>query len=170
MAIIAEDGTGKADAEVYCTLAEATAYHLAYGNTAWAALSSDTVREQCLRKATSFMIGRFRPLWNGSRKTTTQALDWPRSLVLIKDAISPSYYSDSAVPTPVKNACASLALRAATADLLADEGQAKLSVSIGSISTSYDPNSSAAKQYKEIDAMLAPYLQSGAGRIKMVRV
>jgi hypothetical protein len=170
VAIIAEDGTGKVDAEAYCTLAEATAYHAAYGNAAWAALPSDAVREAALRKATDFMVGRFRPLWNGSRKTVTQALDWPRSLVLIKDAISPSYYDDSSVPTPVKNACASLALRAAAADLLADEGQVKLSVSVGSISTTYDPNSPVAKQYKEIDAMLAPYLQTGAGKIKMVRV
>ena len=170
MSIIAEDGTGKADAEAYCTLAEATAYHASIGNAAWAALSSDAVREQCLRKATSFMTGRFRPLWNGSRKTTTQALDWPRSLVLIKDAISSSYYDDASVPTPVKNACASLALRAATADLLADEGRTKLSVSVGSISTTYDPNSSGEKQYKEIDAMLAPYLATSAGKIKMVRV
>src|SRR4030067_613978 len=175
MTIVVEDGTAKADAEAYCTVAEATAYHAALGNAAGAALLTDAVRDQCLRKAANFMTGRFRARWNGSRKTTTQSLDWPRSLVLIKDSpngygSSASYYSDSVVPNEVKNACASLALRAATADLLADETRAKLSVSVGPISTTYDPNSSSAKQYKEVDAMLAPYLKAAGGRITMVRV
>jgi len=35
MSIIAEDGTGKATAESFCTVAEASAYHTARGNTAW---------------------------------------------------------------------------------------------------------------------------------------
>lgn len=175
MALIVEDGTGLATAESYISVTAATTYFSNIGETAWAALASDAVREACLRKATSFMLGRYRPRWDGTRKGTTQALDWPRSLVPIKDAPdlyggSDSYYDDASVPAAVANACASLALRAATADLLADQTRTVSSVTVGPISTTYDPVSSQAVQYKEVDAMLAPYLKSSGNRIEMVRV
>lgn len=174
MSLIVEDGTGKSDAESYISVADADTYHANIGNAAWPLLSS-TVREQLLRKATFFMLGRYRLRWDGSRKTITQNVDWPRSLCPIKDApnfhgSSASYYVDTIVPSPVANACASLALRAATADLLADETRAKISVSVGQISTSYDPYSPVARQYKEIDAMLAPYLKNNGKTVPMVRV
>lgn len=174
MSIIVEDGTAKSDAESYCTVAEATTYFSNIGNTAWAALTSDAVREQNLRKATTFMLGRYRSRWEGYRKTTTQALDWPRSLVPIKDAPdlyggSASYYDDSSVPQAVKNACASLALRASTATLLADQTRTKKSVTIGPITTVYDDVAGQATIYAEVDAMLAPYLKSSGNQVEMVR-
>ncbi len=174
MAIVAEDGTGKANAESYCTVAEASTYHSNIGNTAWASLASDAIREQCLRKATDFMLGRYRSRLAGSRKTTTQALDWPRSLVPVKDAPdlyggSPTYYDDASVPQAVKNACASLALRAATATLLTDQTRTKKSVTVGPISTVYDDYSGQAVQYVEVDAMLAPFMKAGGNQVEMVR-
>lgn len=174
MSIIVEDGTGLSTAETYCTVAEATTYFSNIGNAAWAALASDAVREQCLRKATFFMLGRYRARWAGTRKTTTQALDWPRSLVPIKDAPdlyggSDSYYDDASVPAAVKNACASLALRASTTTLLADQTRTKKSVTVGPISTVYDDYSSQATQYVEVDAMLTPYLKSTGNQAQMVR-
>lgn len=174
MAIIVEDGTGLSTAETYCTVAEATTYFSNIGNAAWAALASDAVREQSLRKAVAFMLGRYRSRWAGYRKTTTQALDWPRSLVPIKDAPdlyggSDSYYDDASVPAAVKNACASLALRAASATLLADQTRTKKSVTVGPISTVYDDFSSQAVQYVEVDAMLAPYLKTSGNQAVMIR-
>lgn len=174
MAIIVEDGTGLATAEAYCTVAEATTYFSNIGTTTWAALASDAIREQNLRKATAFMLGRYRARWDGYRKTTTQALDWPRSLVPIKDAPdlyggSDSYYDDASVPAAVKNACASLALRAASATLLADQTRTKKSVTIGPITTVYDDMAGQATIYAEIDAMLAPYLKTSGNQATMVR-
>ena len=84
MPLVTEDGTGLATAESYATLVEAAAYHTSIGNSSWAALASDTVREQYLRKATFYMLQRYRPRWSGWRKTSTQALDWPRYNVPIK--------------------------------------------------------------------------------------
>lgn len=174
MSLIIEDGTGSATAESYISVTGADTYHSNIGNAAWPLLTT-AQREQCLRKATAFMSGRYRERWAGSRKSTTQALDWPRSLTPIKDAPnfrgnSASYYSDTSVPAGVSNACASLALRASVADLLADETRSKVSVSVGPISTTYDPYSSMAVQYKEIDAMLAPYLKNAGNQVEMVRV
>lgn len=174
MALIVEDGTGLATAESYISVGNADAYHANIGNDAWPLLTA-TQREQCLRKATAFMSGRYRARWAGCRKSTTQLLDWPRGQVPIKDAPdlygnSASYYDDASVPAAVANACASLALRASAADLLADETRAKLSVSVGAISTTYDPYSPTAAQYREIDAMLSPYLKNAGNQVEMVRV
>lgn len=174
MAIVVEDGTGLSTAETYCTVAEATTYFSNIGNTSWAALASDAVREQSLRKAVAFMLGRYRSRWAGSRKTTTQALDWPRSLVPIKDAPnlyggSASYYDDASVPQAVKDACASLALRASSASLIADQSRTKKSVTVGPITTVYDDVAGQATQYVEVDAMLAPYLKASGNQVEMVR-
>jgi len=174
MSIIVENGTGLSTAETYCTVAEATTYFSNIGNAAWAALASDAIREQCLRKAVAFMLGRYRSRWAGFRKTTTQALDWPRSLVPIKDAPdlyggSASYYDDASVPATVKNACASLALRASTATLLADQSRTVKSETIGPITTVYDDVAGQATIYAEIDAMLAPYLKNSGNQVMMVR-
>jgi hypothetical protein len=174
VALIVEDGTGLANAESFASVAEASAYHTSIGNSAWAALASDTVREQLLRKATAYMLQRYRPRWAGWRKTSTQALDWPRYDVPIKDAPilyggSPSYYDDASVPQTVKNACASLALRAATATLLADESRTVSSETVGPISVTYDAYSGQAVRYKEIDTMLSPYFKTSGGQVPMVR-
>ena len=174
MTIIAEDGTGLSTAESYCSVAEATTYFSNVGDAAWAALASDAVREQSLRKAVAFMLGRYRARWAGFRKTTTQALDWPRSLVPIKDAPnrygnSASYYDDASVPAAVKNACASLALRAASAELLADQSRTKKSVTVGPITTVYDDVAGQAVIYAEIDAMLSPYFKNSGNQVAVVR-
>ena len=169
MTLIVEDGTGLATAESYCTLVEAAAYHTAQGNAAWAALASDTVREQCLRRATAYLVNAYRDKWAGTRMLAAQALDWPRSLVPRKDLPQLQYYANDAVPTEVKNANASIALRAATLTLLADQGQRKSSVSVGPISTTYEAGSKVATTYAEIDAMLRPFLNGGNGQIQLVR-
>lgn len=169
MSLITEDGTALANAESLCSVATADAYHVSLGNSSWIFLSA-AVKEQCLRKATAFMSGKYRARYGGVRKTTTQALDFPRSLMPIKDAPSTAYYSDTETPLPVQHACASLALRASTSTLNADQKRSKSSVTIGPISTTYDRFSPIANQYKEVDAMMAPYLTAGVGAAEMVRV
>lgn len=78
MALIVEDGTGLAAAEAYASVAEADTYHTARGREAtWTDLDAD-VKERALRLATDYMQQAYRSLWAGTRKTTAQALDWPR--------------------------------------------------------------------------------------------
>lgn len=172
MALITEDGTGRADAESYCSLADATTYHAAMGNAAWAALATDALREQALRRATAYMGQTYRLRWSGYRKTDAQALDWPRY-----DAVKPdstvgrfmAYYSDSIVPTEVRNACAELALKASVGELLADVGQAVTERTVGPITTKYALGSVAVKRYPAVDRLLAPLLADG-GNSSSVRV
>ena len=165
MALITEDGSIVAGAESYCTVEFATTYHANRGNAAWAALASDEIREQLLRKATDYMMQVYRGRWQGYRKQDGQALDWPRSDVTVD-----LYDVDSdIVPLEVKSACAELALRASTSTLYADQSQAIVSEKIGPIETEYDKNSSQAVQYKSIDSMLRPYLVRPAGVAQVVR-
>lgn len=174
MALTTEDGTGRADAESYCSLADATAYHAALGNAAWAALASDALREQALRRATAYMGQTYRLRWSGYRKTDTQALDWPRYNVPKPDTTVGrflTYYSDSIVPVEVRNACAELAFRAASGELAADVGQAVTERTVGPITTKFAAGSVAVKRYVAVDRLLAPLLADGgnSSSVRMVR-
>lgn len=168
MTLVVETGTGLSTAVAYCSVAEASAYHLARGNTSWEDLDPE-VQEQCLVKASAYMVGEYRMRWAGVRLNESQSLDWPRSLVPRKDMAVGAYYPNDAVPSEVKNACASLALRAATAELIKDQGQRKSSVTVGPISTTYEAGSKVSVTYSEIDAMLRPFLGAVKGQLKMVR-
>jgi hypothetical protein len=170
VALIVEDGTGRADAESFCSVAAATAYHAARGNTAWAALASDTVREQLLRKATDYMEQVYRLRWDGYKKTNTQALSWPRYDVPMRDAALESYYADNIVPAQVANACAELALKANTVTLAPDVGPQKKRVKVDVIETEYADGASQITQFRAIDNMLAPFLTDGSSlNISVVR-
>jgi hypothetical protein len=172
MAIIVEDGTGLAGAESFVSVAGASAYHSARGNAAWAALASDAIREQALRKATDYMEQVYRLRWAGSRVTTTQALSWPRIYVPIHDFSDgryPAYYAQDEVPDVVANACAELALRAASETLLDDETRAVLSEKVGPLYVTYDPNSPQSKRFRAVDSMLRHLLVSNPGQPQMVR-
>lgn len=167
MALVVETGSGSSTADSYISLVDAATRHTNLGNAAWAALASDTVREQYLRRATEYMEGAYRQRWNGYKKTATQALSWPRSYVytepFVQGAIGsyPYLLSDRIVPNEVKNACADLALKAATVTLAEDLGQAVVREKIDVIEVEYDKNAPAYTQYRAIDMMLAIYLKSG---------
>lgn len=155
MAIIIEDGTGKADAESYISVADATVYHGARGNAGWAALASDTVREQLLRKATEYMLQVYRDAWKGSRVKNSQALDWPRA------GVSRDTHYDVAinvVPVEVARACAELALKANSETLAADLERGILREKIGPLDTTYDRSSPQYKRFRAVDMMVRPYL------------
>lgn len=159
MALTPEDGSVVAGADSYCSLAYATTYHGDRGNASWAALASDTVREQCLRKATDYMVQVYRGRWQGQRKQDGQSLDWPRVWVVV------DHYAvlSTIVPTEVKNACAELALKAATSTLYADQSQGVIREKIGPLETEYDKSSPVAVRYKAVDSMLRPYLDFVSG-------
>jgi hypothetical protein len=173
MALITEDGTVVAGAESYITVAAADTYHSNRGNTNWAALTTLN-KEIDLRKATDYMVQMYRAKWQGYRHSATQTLDWPRDYVYLEPFIVgavgayPYLVANNIVPVEVQRACAELALKSSTAELLADLTQQKASVTVGPISTTYDSSSPQFKRYTAIDAMLSPYFGNDAG--KAVRV
>lgn len=152
-----------AGAESLCSVADADAYHAARGAAAWAALTPDA-KEQALRRATDHMAV-YAHRWKGERTSSTQTLDWPRSGV-VANGYDVDYRT---VPTAVANACASLALRAASADLAPDLGAQKQSVTVGPISTTYAQGARQTLKFQAVDNMLAPYFGSFGGNVMLVR-
>lgn len=145
MTLIVEDGTGLAGAESYVSVAEATAYHANRGNSVWAGLATDTIREQLLRKATDYLSLAYYGRWLGEKNTTTQALDYPRE-------------GQNFVPTAIKNACCELALRAIDTDLMPDETQKVIREKVDVIEVEYDRFSSVQTRYAQVDSMLSALL------------
>jgi len=163
MALEVEDGSIVTGAESYCTVAFASTYHTARGNTAWAALATDALREAALRRATDYMRQAYRSRWQGYKVNEDQALDWPRYDVEVE-----GYAIDSdIVPTEIKNACAELALRASAADLNPDLTQGVAREKVGQIEVEYDKASPQFTRYRAIDALLSPYLKAGGGGCSM---
>ena len=163
MSLICEDGSGKSDSESYISVADASTYHTARGNTAWAALATDALREAALRRATDYMRQAYRSRWQGYKVNEDQALDWPRYDVEVE-----GYAIDSdIVPTEIKNACAELALRASAADLNPDLTQGVAREKVGQIEVEYDKASPQFTRYRAIDALLSPYLKAGGGGCSM---
>ena len=168
MSLVVETGLGLSNAESYASVADSVAYFTGVGADTWLTLST-TDQEKALRRATIYLVGKYRLRWAGSRMTTSQALDWPRSLVPVADTPYRSYYPNNAVPKEVVDACCSMAIRAAAGELLSDQGQRASSVTVGPISQTFEAGSTVATQYPEIDALLRPLLKSGNGQIRMVR-
>jgi len=167
MSLVTEDGTGRADSESLISVTAADTYFSNIGNTAWAALSA-TQKEQNLRKATIYMGGAYRDRWAGTRTTVTQALDWPRYMVPIRDTPTAfgsavAFYPATSVPTLVGYACAELAYRASVADLTPDLTRGIRSEQVGDIKVEYDTNSAQYTRYRQIDLMLKPFLKAGGG-------
>ena len=163
MTLIVEDGTGLANAESYVSVADATTYHANVGNTAWAAITSDTTKEQLLRKATDYMVAQYRLQYAGYRRYSTQSLDWPRLYVPLIDSLSaniyPQYVDFDIVPTIVKNACAELALKSYTAILMQDLTQGVIREKVDVIEVEYDKYSLQQTRYAQIDAMLSVFFK-----------
>ncbi|MEN9924159.1 MAG: hypothetical protein RL268_285 [Pseudomonadota bacterium] len=155
MALVVEDGTGRADSESYITVAAADTRHTALGNTAWT--GTDAAKESALRRATQFMLQRYRQQWKGTRLLRAQALDWPRYGAIV-DGFD---VASSAVPTDIANACADLALRALADDLAPDQERVAIREKVGPLETEYSPHASQSVQYVAVDRALAPYLRGG---------
>ena len=160
-------------AESFVSIADAATYHAARGNAAWAALASDTVREQLLRKAADYMEQVYRDHWAGYRVGTAQALSWPRYQVPMRDTggyyTGINYYASTTVPIGVANACAELALRAATVTLAPDLAPPVTSETVGPIAVTYAVGARQQVRYQAIDNMLKPYLNGSAGSVMVVR-
>lgn len=169
MGLVVETGAGLPDAESFCSVESANAYHANRGNAAWAALASDTVREQMLRKASDYMEQLYRPRWAGMKKITSQALSWPRYYVPIKDAVMTQYYDANSVPAQVANACAELALRAISGELAPDISRLKRRVKVDVIETEYVDGAAPFVRFRAVDRMLDPFMSGTAGQLRVVR-
>lgn len=108
MPLIAEDGTGLANADTYATLSELRAYALKRQLTL---PSADEACEALLIKAMDFLESL---KYKGSKLTQTQALSWPRIEFYLDCVLQDS----SVIPKRLKDAQCNLAIIAQTIDLM----------------------------------------------------
>jgi hypothetical protein len=113
MAFVEESGAGLSNANAYCSVAFADAYHLDRGNVLWTGTATE--KQQAIIKATDYVdkvhYGRFR----GWPLNSDQALQWPRG-----SAENDRGGFWNGVPEPLKKAVSEYAVRYLSADLLPD--------------------------------------------------
>lgn len=166
MALIVEDGTGLSNAESLGSVAEADAYHAAYGNTAWAALSTGQ-KELSLRLGMRWMLVTYAGRWKAPRMLDSQALPFPQSGGTYPDGYT---LEDGVIPEAVKRAQFEAALVCSTnEDMLPDveiedSGAVQSeSVTLGpiSVSTGYAGGRSTEKQYTKAYGWLKGWVLAG---------
>lgn len=167
MTLIVEDGTGKADAESYISVADADTYHANQGNTAWAAIATSTLKEQALRRGMTYMTGEYRDRWDGRRASATQRLDWPRLMVAIRDIAG--HLASDFIPPDVMYAHAELALLAADGPLAPNLERGVLREKIGPLEFDYDPAAPQVTQYRAVDMMVKPFLAHSGNTVRLSR-
>ena len=156
MAFVVETGAGLSNSNSYASVAAADSYVADRGIAGWTALTQ-TVKEQSLIKATDYLEQTYREAWKGYRVTSTQALSWPRSEVVV-DTFP---VAANVVPAAVIKACIEMALRASDGeDLIADLGQQVIREKVDVIETEYAEYGSVAARYPAVNRMVLPYLMS----------
>lgn len=165
MALIVEDGTGKADAESYNSVAEVSSILALTGEGAAFDALAESVQEQLARKVNRAIDTEY--LHRGRKKTSTQAAEWPRVGAYDDDGFA---YSDTSIPARLKTAHALLCGEAAVTgvDLQpnVDEpgGVESESVRVGpiTVSTTYSGAKGQEVFYRKADAMLAELVEDSS--------
>lgn len=167
MALEVEDGTGKANAESYVSVADADAYFTARAVPAEWAVATSAQKEGALRYATRWLDNRY--AWPGTLHLYTQALAWPRDWAADRDGRDLTLQ----VPVRVEEAtaeAAALYLAGGLLTLSLDRGGAVASETVGPLSTSYFPGASGVPTFPFIDQILASVAAPVAtGSIQLVR-
>ncbi len=166
MALTLEDGTARADADSYASVADLRSYADARGITV---PTDDSACEALLREAFEYLTFAYR--WAGTPVSDDQAGAFPRL-----DVPSPTggYYAATAIPAVVKRAQLLLALQAQSGSLLVPTASTngavtKESVKVGPIerSTEYKVESATAAvgRFPQVDALLASLaaIETGKG-------
>lgn len=162
MAIIVEDGTGKADANSYAAQATADAYFLLRGTTTWT--GTDAVKEAALVRGTQAIDGMYNSRWPGVKASQTQALAWPRYQAWDLDG-----YPLTGLPQAVVNA----AIEAALIELVTpgalspslDRGGDIVMEKVGPITTQYSSGAPSVTVYNTIRNALSTIVRVGGSMV-----
>lgn len=163
--MIVEDGIGRADADSYCSVADADAYLAARGrNSAWDALT-DPEKAGRLVMASGYLDAAVR--WAGEIATSAQALGWPRANALDRDGRP---LAVDAVPVAVRNAAIEIAQ---AGDVTTERSRAAVSETVGPISVDYadghDVTQGAGRYSFALSLVSGLVRASASGSVRMVR-
>ena len=130
MAIVAEDGSGLADANSYVDWDFIETYADARGWTDWAT-ATDEAKEIAMLSATIYLDTSYS--WKGAIVSEAQALAWPRTGVMDREG-----RTLTGVPARLKEACCELARQNITAALVTSRTDGEVqSLTAGSVSITY---------------------------------
>lgn len=162
MPFVVEDGTAKADANAYLTVADADAYAADHVTPTGWGMAASTAKEAAIRAATDFIDRQYEGCWKGCRYTQSQRLAWPRGSVVLDG------YEQSAAPLPraLREACAELAFKSFLGEpLMPDVSDPSVitseSVSVGPISKSvtYAGGKAVTAYRRTVESLVAPLLR-----------
>lgn len=182
LVLVKEDGSGKSDTNTYALVADGDAYHEGhlYGS-AWTAAATGT-KEKALVMATRVIDALFR--FNGFKRMSTQALQWPRSECRDPDAqngivpglllIRGPFLDETKVPALVVQATCELARELIEADRTDNpmgEGLRSLRIE-GALRLDFDAKDKQPPVTRLVQTMLekfGEYLGHGSGMARLVR-
>lgn len=166
MAFVAEDGSGKSDANSYVSLADANTYFTDYGEPAEWTAASDSEKQVALVKGTQYLDSHYR--WvSGEIGSSTQALAWPRDGAYDRHG---RYIESTIVPEQVKQAACEAAVRDLQGEILGDLTQKVVEEEVsGAVRVRYDPNASQGTSYPIIDQLLTGLAASTNYEVEIVR-
>lgn len=167
MALVVEDGSGKADADSYLSVADADALAAERGSpTAWTALTSPA-KESALRYATEWLDGKY--VWAGTITYSTQALGWPRTYARDEEGRWPD---SDVMPERVKVATYEVALVHAQSALntYLERGGAVRSEKVGPIDVEYFDFAAAEPALPHVDRIIRGLgRRRGTGSVELYR-
>ena len=171
MALVVEDGTGKATSESYISVADADTYVSAYATdkdgvapATWTGAST-AVKENALRVATQWIDRRHEGRWKGEKSVKTQRLSWPRSGV-IADGIT---VDDDAIPRGLTEAEVEVALLFVGGDTLFENYETTSSLELERVKVEgieieerYATARSERDVYEKVNALLGQLVEDAA--------
>lgn len=182
LALIKEDGTGKADANSYATVADANAYYDGHlYATAWTAATDDQ-KAVALVMATRLIDAEYQ--FNGTRTSPAQSLQWPRARCPDPDGASAplsvllpipgDYVEYDKVPKAIIQATCEMARELLLIDRTsAPVGEGLKYYNVGTTQTGYDKTDRRPIITSVAQAMLAKYgsqISAKSGAVQLVRV
>jgi hypothetical protein len=167
-ALVVEDGSGKSNADAYCSIVTADTYHANRGNAAWASATDDQ-KTAAIRNATAYIDATY--TFKGTKvhlNQPTQALLWPRWGIrddehVVWDNVWP-------IPRLVAATCEA-ALRALSTPLIKDEQDAQIiEQTVGPITQKFGAARNAGQvRIPAVGRQLAPFLVAGYGGLRIAR-
>ena len=161
--LIVEDGTGKDDSNSYADLAYADNYFSVRNNSTWQTYNIGQ-RKSALIKGAAYVE---QYDFIGTKKTATQAMQWPRI-----NAKVDGYLLDSTlIPKALKDAQCEASLRAAAGEIMADiESGSTIEETVDVITVKYSEHSSTGvTRYPVIESLLRKLVTSSGNYHRTVR-
>jgi hypothetical protein len=168
MPFTVEDGSGRADATSFCSVADADSY-LGTTSTAWTGSATST-KQTALEQATRFIAQTYEGEWSGTRAYELQALPWPRSCAYDSDGYAVGWNS---IPRNLRHATIEAARRHVEGTVLVPDQDGggstrKEEIAVGPIRISTEFSSprsgigdDPASRFPAVERLLRPLLRRG---------